>query len=181
MRWVLLDEVLRHSDVLNHRLRVASCLNRVSDQLRAHEFILESLLVLGQSNKQKLDVLLHAHEEDGKGDERNDEEGVDAIAGAFLSLGFVDSRHPVDELLNVHVIVGWAPSSLKLKWSWLSDRFRLLKSVIVVENLIFTVHVVHSVVMRLQLSCVSVVVNIVSMVLNGVYNRFDLRLSIAFN
>lgn len=66
MGWVLLDEVLRDSDVLSYWLRLASLLRRGLNQLRAHELVFKGLLILTHSTEQHLDILLEASKHDDK-------------------------------------------------------------------------------------------------------------------
>lgn len=157
MGWVLLDEVLRDSDVLNYWLRLASLLRRGLNQLRAHELVFKGLLILTHSTEQHLDILLEASKHDDKDKEWEDEHIIDSLADTLLSNRFVDSWHPVDVVLNWHLPIRWAGSSLKFeRWgrrdlSWLNNR------VILVEDLFLSIHVVHAMVMRLQLWLLSMV------------------------
>ena len=114
MSWILLHEVLRHSDVLNHRLRVLSLsllLNWSLNQLWAHKLVLKNLLIFSHSDKEHLDVLLEAYKKDNECHKREDHKVVNILRDAILSNRLVNCRHPIDVVLSCHVSVLWASPS----------------------------------------------------------------------
>lgn len=158
VRWVMLIDMLRHCDVLNHLLSIRRILGWWSDDLWAHELVFKGLLIFRHSSQKHLNVLLSANKHYHKSNERVDQEIIDTIVNTLFCNRFLNSWHPKDVVLLSHLRIGRASWSLEFDVWWLLEieRLWLLNCLILVKIFIFTINVMHSVIMGLQFSLIFV-------------------------